>query len=97
MGQEHTPIVPIPRCRTGSQVGREALLCFSHHPHPEGSVGVSARLQAGLCAGLQPLLVPLPPLTARARRGPGVTVPVEDGFAFTAPGKRRKKPNPMRW
>lgn len=74
--------------------GREGVLSPSCHPHPEGSVEVSARLQAGLCAGLQLLLVPLPPLAARARRGPGVAVPVEDGFAFTAPGKRREKTKP---
>lgn len=66
--------------------GRGALLCPSHHPHAEGSVQFSARLQAGLRAGLQLPLVPLPPLAARARWGPGVAVPVEDSFAFTAPG-----------
>lgn len=71
--------------------GRGALLCPSRHPRSQGSVEVSARLRAGLCAGLQLPLVALPPLAARARRGPGVAVPVEDGFAFTAPGKRRKK------
>lgn len=74
--------------------GRGALLCPSCHPHPAGSVVGSARLQDGLCAGLQLPLVPLPPLAARARRGPGVAVPVEDGFAFAAPGKRGEKTKP---
>lgn len=66
--------------------GRGALLCPCRQPRSQGSVEVSAGLGAGLCAGLQPLLVALPPLAARARRGPGVAVPVEDSFAFTAPG-----------
>lgn len=50
---------------------------------------LKARLRAGLRRQLSP--VPPPALAARTRGGAGLAVPVEDGFAFAAPKRVKKK------
>lgn len=101
----HRPAPPVPRPwgsagrRTSSWAGEGGV---SSRPLPLGASPAGREAQGSVTAGprvlkallraglhLQLSLVPPPALAAGARLGTGLAVPVEDGFAFAAPGRNQ--------